>query len=264
MLESIKNFFTAEMITNLISVAIGLVAFFLLFLLIKTIVKKILLKKGKTQIIPTVIRVVRYVLYVLVILYIFNVFNINISALLGAAGIIGVAVSFASQTSLSNIISGFFIISEHALKVGDYITVDGVSGTVTSVELLSVRIKTSDNQMARIPNEKILNANLQNTSFYPTRRITLTIPLSRNTDLDQALEVAKNIPEKCPQVLSDPEPAFYIDGFNEHGINLVISAWLQNSDLIAVKNQVYSSAKKLFEAANIEIAYPRLEGLSKN
>ena len=119
MLASIKAFFTAEMVANIISAAIGLVVFFFLYLLIKVIAKKILTKKEKPQVIPTVVRIIRYVIYVLLVIYILGVFNINISALLGAAGIMGVAVSFASQTSLSNIISGFFIVSEHALKIGD-------------------------------------------------------------------------------------------------------------------------------------------------
>ena len=264
MLESIKEFFTAEMIANILSAAIGLVIFFLLYLIIKKIAKKILTKKEKTQTIPTVIRIIRYVIYALVVIYILGVFDINISALLGAAGIVGVAVSFAAQTSLSNIISGFFIVSERALKVGDFITVEGISGTVDSVEMLSVRIKTPDNQMVRIPNEKILNTNLQNTSFYPTRRVNVTIPLDRQTDLDYAMAIAKEVPAKCENVLADPEPIFYYDGFNEAGINLVIGVWLNNSDLFVAKTQVYSAIKKTFEEANIKIAYPRLELISKD
>ena len=259
MLESIKAFFTAEMVTDIISAAIGLVAFFLLYLLIKKIAKKILTKKEKPQVIPTVVRIIRYIIYVLLVIYILGVFNIDVSALLGAAGIVGVAVSFASQTSLSNIISGFFIVSEHALTIGDFITVEGISGTVDAIDLLSVKIKTPDNQMVRIPNEKILNTNLQNTSFYPTRRINVTIPLNRRTDLEYALAIAKEVPAKCPNVLSEPEPIIYYDGFNEAGINLIIAVWLNNSDLFVVRNQVHMAIKKSFEEANIEIAYPRLE-----
>ena len=140
MLRVFKEFFTAEMINNLLSAFIGIVAFVLLYLLIKKITKKILTKKEKSQILPTVIRIIRYIIYVLLVIYILGVFKIDISALLGAAGIVGVAVSFASQTSLSNIISGFFIVSEHALKIGDFITVEGISGTVDSIELLSVKL----------------------------------------------------------------------------------------------------------------------------
>lgn len=263
MIVAIKEFFTAEMITDCLSAVIGLVAFILLYLLIKKITKKILTKKEKAQAIPTVVRIIRYIIYVLLIIYILGVFNIDISALLGAAGIVGVAVSFASQTSLSNIISGFFIVSEHALKIGDFITVEGISGTVDSIDLLSVKIKTPDAQMVRIPNEKILNTNLQNTSFYPTRRINIIIPLNRKTDLDYALAIAKEIPGKCPNVIPDPEPIFYYDGFNEYGINLVICVWLNNSDLFIVRNQLHIAVKKSFEEANIEIAYPRLELLTR-
>lgn len=263
MLDTIKAFLTADMIADIISAVIGIVVFFLLYFVIKKIIKKVLTKKSKPQLISTIVRIIRYVIYILVAIYVLGVFNINISTLLGAAGIVGVAVSFASQTSLSNIISGFFIVSEHALKIGDFITVEGLSGTVDAIQLLSVKIKTSDNQMARIPNEKILNANLQNTSFYPTRRITITVPISRNTDLDYALDVARTVPLKCPLVLSEPEPTFYYDGFSDTGINLMIGVWLNNSDLMAVKNQLYPAIKKTFEETDIEIVYPRLETMTK-
>lgn len=263
MIESIKNFFTTEMILDIISLGIGLVVFFILYLIVRKIAKKILTKKEKIQIIPTVTRIIRYVIYILIAIYILNVFDVNVSALLGAAGIVGVAVSFAAQTSLSNIISGFFILSEKALKIGDFITIDGISGTVDTIDFLSVKIKTPDAQMVRIPNEKILNANLQNTSFYPVRRINVTVPLNRNTDLDYALDVAQRIPGKCPNVIADPEPIFYYDGFNEYGVNLVIGVWLNNTDLFIVRNQLHIAVKKCFEEANIEIAYPRLELLTR-
>lgn len=84
MLRVFKEFFTAEMINNLLSAFIGIVAFVLLYLLIKKITKKILTKKEKSQILPTVIRIIRYIIYVLLVIYILGVFKIDISALLGA------------------------------------------------------------------------------------------------------------------------------------------------------------------------------------
>ena len=140
MIVAIKEFFTAEMINDVISAAIGLIAFIFLYLLIKKITKKILTKKEKTQAIPTVIRIIRYIIYVLLIIYILGVFNIDISALLGAAGIVGVAVSFASQTSLSNIISGFFILNENlylvfviVLKIENDLNVSSYRSTIISI-----------------------------------------------------------------------------------------------------------------------------------
>ena len=101
-------------------------------------------------------KILKYSFFVLAVIYVLGIFNIKITALLGAAGIAGVAIGFAAQTSFSNIISGFFILSEKSLKIGDYITIKDVSGTVDSIDMLSVKIKTPDNQMVRVPNETII------------------------------------------------------------------------------------------------------------
>lgn len=80
----------------------------------------------------------------------------KLTALLGAAGIVGIAIGFASQTSVSNIISGIFLISERPFSVGDQIQVGTTKGIILSIELLSVKLRTFENQLVRIPNESLI------------------------------------------------------------------------------------------------------------
>ena len=126
MLDAILAFFTPEMIAQIVKAVIGLVVFFLTYLILNRIIKKIIFKKLKAQTAMIVMRGIRYTFFVLVVIYVLEIFNINLSALFGAAGIAGVAIGFASQTSMSNVISGFFVLTDQALKVGDFITVDPV------------------------------------------------------------------------------------------------------------------------------------------
>lgn len=259
MIDAIIAFFTPEILAKIITVVIGLGIFTLVYLLIKHIIKKFAVKKLKPQTSMIVIKVIRYTFYVLVIIYVLGIFNINLSALFGAAGIAGVAIGFASQTSMSNVISGFFVLTDHALKVGDFITVDEVSGTVDSVDMLSVKVKTPDGRMVRIPNETIINTKLQNVSSYPSRRFDVVVSVSYDTDLRKALEVLGTVPGKCSLVLTDPEPVIFCTNFGASGIDITLGVWLNNNDLFAVRNQVFVAIKESFDEAGISIPFPQVD-----
>lgn len=259
MIDAIIAFFTPEIMAQVVTAVIGLVIFSLVYFVLKHIIKKFVFKKLKPQTATIVMKVVRYTFFVLVVIYVLEIFNINLSALFGAAGIAGVAIGFASQTSMSNVISGFFVLTDQALKVGDFITVDEVSGTVESITMLSVKVKTSDGKIVRIPNETIINAKLQNVSSYPTRRYDVVVTVSYNTDLRKALEVLATVPAKCPQVLSDPKPIVFCTSFGASGIDITLGVWLNNSDLLAVRNQVFVAIKETFDSAGISIPFPQVD-----
>lgn len=259
MIEAIVAFFTPEIIAQIVTAITGLVIFFVAYFVMTRLIKRLLSRKLKPQTALIVMKGIRYTFFVLVVIYVLEIFNINLSALFGAAGIAGVAIGFASQTSMSNIISGFFVLTDHALKVGDFITVDEVSGTVDSVDMLSVKVKTPDGKMVRIPNETIINTKLQNVSSYPTRRFDVVVSVAYETDLRKALEILKTVPGKCPQVLADPEPVIFCTSFGASGIDITLGVWLNNSDLVAVRNQVFVAIKETFDEAGISIPFPQLD-----
>ena len=144
----------------------------LFFRVLEALVKKISADHLSEQAQHITGKIIHYIGMLVIVMTIFNRFGIDFSALIGAAGIAGVAIGFAAQTSISNIISGFFVMSERSFKIGDVIQVDSVIGTVVSIDLLAVRLKTAENQLVRIPNETIIKTNLKNITHYPLRRFT--------------------------------------------------------------------------------------------
>jgi small-conductance mechanosensitive channel len=127
-------------------------------------------------------------------MYVLGLFGINLGAIWGAMGIAGVAIGFAAQTTVSNLISGIFIVTEKTMKIGDFIEVDGVAGTVDRVGLLSIKIHTPNNQLIRIPSSSVINAKLKNFSSYEYRRYVFEVSVDYSTDLDKALEVLQSVP----------------------------------------------------------------------
>ena len=109
--------------------------------------------------------------------------GVKLTALLGAAGIVGIAVGFASQTSVSNIISGLFLISEKPFAIGDVLKVGGTTGIIQSIDLLSIKIRTFDNLFVRIPNEKILSSEVTNITRFPIRRMDIVFQVDYGQDL---------------------------------------------------------------------------------
>ena len=177
---------------------------------------------------------------------------------MGAAGIAGVAIGFAAQTSVSNLISGIFIVSEKSIKLGDTIIINGVTGIVDAISLLSVRVHTYDNQMVRIPNSSIINSILTNNTYNSYRRFMVNVSVAYECDLAFALETLKKAPALCPTARTDPAPNAWIESFGESGINLVLVIWFNNPDFVTVKNETFIAIKKVFDEAKIEIPYSKI------
>ena len=200
----------------------------------------------------------RYIFYFAVIVHVLGMFGIKFSAIWGAAGIAGVAIGFAAQTSVSNLISGIFIVSEKSIKLGDTIIINGVTGVVDTISLLSVRVHTYDNQMVRIPNSSIINSLLTNNSYNSYRRLLINVSVAYESDLAFALETLKKAPALCPTARTDPAPNAWIEAFEDSGIKLTLVIWFDNPDFITVKNETFIAIKKVFDQAKIEIPYNKI------
>lgn len=255
----IKSLLTWDNFFKFLGVAILILILWLGYKLIVKAVRKSHFPKFDDHKKEILIRFIKYLFYTIVVIQILGLLGINFSALWGAAGIAGVAIGFAAQTSVSNLISGLFVITEGSLKLGDLIEVDGIKGYVDSINLLSVRVHTFDNQMVRIPNSTIIDKNLMNISYHKVRRLTIGVSISYDTDMAKALEILKTAPSLCPTVLADPEPGAWFDGFGASGINMVLAVWFDADDFLKTKNDIFIAIKKVFDEANIEIPFDQLD-----
>ncbi len=189
---------------------------------------------------------------------ILNEFGFKLTHLIGAAGIITLAIGFASQTSVSNIISGLFLIAEKPFEVNDVITVGGTTGVVLSIDILSVKLRTFDNRYVRIPNETIIKSEVTNITRFPIRRVDLSVGVAYKEDIGKVRIVLLDIARKNPLVLNEPEPMVIFSGFGNSSIDLLFVVWAVKSDWLAVKNSIAEEVKKRFDEEGIEIPFPHL------
>ena len=183
--------------------------------------------------------------------------GVNLSVLLGAAGFLTIAFGFAAQTSTSNLISGLFLIGEKPFEVGDVIRVGTTTGTVLSIDLLSVKLCTFDNLFVRLPNETLLKSEITNFTRFPIRRFDQLIGVAYKEDLAKVEEILLEVAERNPLCLDEPRPLFQILAFADSSINLQFSVWTSRENFLEVRKQMFRDVHLAFKEADIEIPFPQ-------
>lgn len=183
--------------------------------------------------------------------------GIDITALLEAAGIaagiITAAIAFASQTSISNFLSGVFLIVEKPFVVGDYVNVNDTLGEVLSIDLLSVKIRTKDNILVRIPNETLLKSQFRNVSRFPIRRCDIKIRVSFTEDLLKIKKILMDTAKQNPHCLVSPIPELSFIEFGDSAILLQFSVWSKQESFSNLQTDIQMEIQAALNAHGIEL-----------
>ena len=201
-------------------------------------------------------RVAWLLLAVLAVLSALSQLGVDLGVLLGAAGILTVALGFASQTSASNLISGLFLLAERPFVVGDALRIGATTGEVIAVDLLSVKIRTYDNLFVRIPNETLLKSEITNLTHFPIRRIDLHLGVAYKEDLDQVCEVLLAVAQRNPRMLDEPAPTILFTGFGDSSVNLRLGVWTRREGYVDQVSALHKAVKRALDEAGIEIPFP--------
>ena len=258
-IEKMKLFFNPDFCRRAAIVIVAIVFLWLIYAVLKKIFKRVPDEKLKPRVKNIILKVLKYLFEIIVVIYVLDLFGINLNALFGAAGIAGIAIGFAAQTSLGNVISGFFIIQEHVFKIGDHIVVNGVEGNVETIGFLSIKIKTFDNQIVRVPNETIIKTNVENFSALKNRRICLYITVPNETNFSEALPNLTKAVESTDLVLKKPECSVICNGFDDNGTTLRIVAWSKYADFLQCKSNLVVAINAECLRSGIKIQYPVFE-----
>lgn len=187
-----------------------------------------------------------------------NQLGFDLAVLIGAAGILTVAIGFASQTSMSNIISGLFLLAERSVSVGDFIKISNTAGEVIGVDWLSVKLRTPENLLVRIPNEAIIKSEMTNYSQFKIRRFDLKISVAYQEDLSLVKTTLLELVKQETTCLSDPAPQVFVEGFGDSGVNIRLAVWAKSEEFLTFKSDMNEKVKFAFDNAGIEIPFPHI------
>ncbi len=201
----------------------------------------------------------RLVFYVIVLLFAIAALReagFSLDVVLGAAGILTVAIGFASQTSASNMISGLFLLVEKPFEIGDVIEIDSTVGEVVGIDMLSVKLRTPDNLYVRIPNESLIKSRVVNRSRFPIRRLDLKLGIAYAEDVERVEALLLSLAGKNPVCLEEPKPFVLVTAFGPSSVELQFSVWVPRDQLLSGRSSIMVAIKKALDREGIEIPFP--------
>lgn len=196
------------------------------------------------------------ILLIIIVLSTMGIESTSFVAVLASAGL---AVGLALQGSLSNFAGGVLILIIKPFRVGDFISAQGVDGTVKAITIFNTKLATSGNQVAILPNGKLSNENIINYSAEGTRRDSITYSISYESNIKIAKEVILNLVNEQPQVLQDEgkKPMVVVSELAENSVNITLRFWAKNADFWNLHWLFLEEGKLRLEAQGIDLPYPQ-------
>ena len=207
-------------------------------------------------------KLLRIILLAVAILVGLSAVGLDITLLSVFGGALGVGLGFGLQRIASNYVSGFILLLDKSMQIGDVITVDTHYGVVRELRTRYLLLRKLDGTEVIIPNETLIINPVVNHSFSEHKaRVQLTIQVSYDSPLELAMQLISEIAKRHSRTLEDPVPAVLVKGFGESGIDLMLTVWIPDPEegSAALQSEIYLEIWRAFQANNIVIPYPQRE-----
>jgi len=204
-------------------------------------------------------KVFRIFLYFVAVVVSLSSIGINLTFLSVLGGAFGVGLAFGLQKIASNYVCGFIILMDKSIHIGDILLVGEHYGVVTLIRSRYTVLRKLDGIEVIIPNETLISENIINHSFSDRKaRISIEVQISYKSSVDKAFEIMLNAAKSEKRVLKDPEPATYLRGFGDSGIDLLLSFYIVDPEegSWGLKSDINRKIWKKFQEQGIEIPYP--------
>jgi len=210
------------------------------------------------QLLPVVRNTLKAGIIVIVLIVVLDYYGVNVTAVLAGLGVGGLALAFAAKETISDVFGGVSIFTSRPFKVGDWVKVAGVSGTVKEVGLRHTRIRSIDKRLVTIPNSKVASSVIENISSAPRKMTEVTIGLTYGTkdrDVGKAMGILTKIINDREDCENDPLIVF--KEFADSSVNLMLRYWIiKKSEFMQIRSEVNLEIKKRFDKAKLDFAFP--------
>ena len=210
--------------------------------------------------------IISVLLVILGIAAIMAQFGFNIISIMAGLGIVGIAVSFAAQSTLSNFIAGITILIERPFQIGDWVRINKFEGQITQILLRTTQIRNRDNLLIIIPNSTVANAEVTNLTAHEKIRFESFCRVSLQQDIEVARLAILNRLAQEDTYLKEPAPSVDVHEFADSGIVLIVRYWLkpyQMERLPRIQEKLLEQIKEALRDAHIEVPYPHLNLLER-
>ncbi len=203
---------------------------------------------------------IRALLLTLGLIMALSVAGIDLTALSVLGGAVGVGVGFGLQKLAANYVSGFVILAERSLRIGDLVKVDNFEGRITDINTRYTVLRSSGGREAIVPNEVLMTQRVENASLADTKlMLTTVVQVEYGAQLDTLFPALKAAISEVPRVLKDPGPAVHLSAFAADGLELTIAFWIVDPEngQMSVRSDVNMAVLRTLNELGVDIPFPQ-------
>ena len=238
-----------------------------LMLIVGTLAVKVILKLAKKSLAKTrleraaaslIYSLLKVILFLLLGLMAAAKLGIDVTGVVALASVASLALSLALQDSLSNVIGGFLLLSNHPFHTGDFVEIAGQAGTVQTIDITYTKLTTGDNKTISIPNSAVVSSQIVNYSTSGTRRVDISVSASYDTPIE-TVKAALLAAAKLDAVLATPAAPFAaVMSYGESALNYCLRVWPSADEYWNVFFTINENIKTEFDKAGVQMTYPHL------
>ena len=252
--KTLSSLTLEKIIPALLVLAVGIVTVYLLCRLFDKVLRRTQLEKTLSGFLRSLIRILLYLVVVLVAL---STLGLNVSSMVAILSVASLAITLAVQGTLSNIAGGIQVLSSHPFRVGDYVEIGGVEGTVRTIGMIYTRLITLDNKAVFLPNSDVAASRVSNFTVEGKRRINLPFTASYDCPTEPVLHALQQA-AAAGGALADPAPRAYVRSYDDSAIRYELFFWCEPKDYWPVYFAVTAAVREEFNKAGLIMTYPHL------
>ncbi|HWE72602.1 MAG TPA: mechanosensitive ion channel domain-containing protein [Stellaceae bacterium] len=206
---------------------------------------------------PILAAIVRYSILILVFIVALSQIGVQTASLFAVLGAAGIAIGLALQGTLSNIAAGLMLLWLRPFRIGDFIEVNGMSGTVREIGLFVCHLETFDGIFLFAPNSTIWNQALRNHTRNAGRLVSVDITVPAKAEIDRVRDLLLAMVKRDPRVMKTPQPRVFVENLTGAGLVLNLRLWANHANVGDLQRTIVEAAKSELEAAEIETLQPQ-------
>ncbi|MEO0774739.1 MAG: mechanosensitive ion channel family protein [Pseudomonadota bacterium] len=260
--KSLADYLTFDALVAMTTSILGAIVIILLGFVVSGFVGRRIWKMGENHksldntLFTFLGNIARYTILAFTALFVLNTFGVQTTSIIALIGAAGLAVGLALQGTLSNVAAGVMIIFFRPLKLGDFVSVDGVMGTVKDITLNYTEIADLGNVKVVVPNSEVWGNKIKNYSSYPTRRAEWTFGVGYGVNLGKAEQVILDTIMADTRAHAEPEPFIQVNNLGSSSVDFLVRVWCATDDYFQFQADMKRKVKEALDEADVDIPFP--------
>ncbi|PBB37089.1 mechanosensitive ion channel domain-containing protein [Mesorhizobium sp. WSM3868] len=201
-------------------------------------------------------QVVRYGILILVVIMVLGQFGVQTASIIAAIGAAGLAIGLALQGTLQNIAAGIMLLALRPFRIGEYVEVGAIAGTIEEIGLFATKLRTVEGIYILAPNQTLWNQPVRNFTRNGVRRTDISLSIGSWNDIDRGQKTLLAIANAEKRIRREPAPIAFIAGLGESTVSLTLRYWTSAADYFATQIDLTKRAKLAFDNEGISIPLP--------